>query len=75
MITLGKISELLKNKATSKRLWDSEDFELLIKFTLLKRIKYKKSEFMTEIGYKSTDNLMGCRIYRNDADNIICKFK
>ena len=29
---------------------------------------------MTEIGYKSTDNLMGCRIYRNETENIMCKF-
>ena len=74
MITLGKISELEKNKLTSKKLWDSDEFELLIKFTLLKRIKYKKSKFMTEIGYKSTDNLMGCRIYRDKTENIMCKF-
>jgi len=58
----------------SNQLWGSEDFELLIKFTLLKRIKYKKSDLMTEIGYKSTDNLMGCRIYRDKTENILCKF-
>ena len=74
MITIGKISELVKNKQMSNQLWGSEDFELLIKFTLLKRIKYKKRDFMTEIGYKSTDNLMGCRIYRDKTENILCKF-
>jgi superfamily II DNA or RNA helicase len=75
MITIGKISELNKNKKMSEKLWGSDNYELLIKFILIKRIPFNKTDFMTNIGYKSTDNLMGCRIYRDLPEKIISQFE
>ena len=65
-----ELSHQAKNSQLSNKLWLNEDYELTIKFNLIKRIKYNKREFMVQIGYKDTDNLMGCRIYKYDNDKI-----
>jgi hypothetical protein len=70
MITIGSITNLEKNNTLAEQLWQDSDYELIIKFTLVKKIKYNKRTFMVDIGYKATDNLMGSRICKNSHDII-----
>ncbi len=70
MITIGSITNLEKNNTLAEQLWQDSDYELIIKFTLIKKFKYNKRNFMVDIGYKATDNLMGSRICKNSHDVI-----
>jgi hypothetical protein len=38
MITIGSITNLEKNNTLDEQLWQDSDYELIIKFTLVKKI-------------------------------------
>ena len=44
MITIGSITNLEKNNTLAEQLWQDSDYELIIKFTLVKKIKYNKKK-------------------------------
>ena len=72
-LTLGIISKLEKNKDLAERLWNDSKYELTIKFSLLKKMNLNKKRFMTSIGYKETDHLMGSRIYNKNSVEYVLK--
>ena len=70
MVSIGNIIEMEHNPTLSEHFWLTNKFEFVVKFKLLSRIKFNKRELMVKIGYLSTDNLMGCRIYKHNTSTI-----
>lgn len=43
--------------------WKDKRYKYNVKMKLIKRVKLDKKTFLTKLGYKETDNLMGSRIF------------
>jgi superfamily II DNA or RNA helicase len=73
-ITIGFVQTTYISKKKSLENWNDECYLLIVEFKFYKRIKIEKREFMTKIGCKSTDNLMGGRIYNGKQKKFFWDF-
>jgi superfamily II DNA or RNA helicase len=73
-ITLGFVQETYVSKEKSTENWGEDIYPLIVEFKFYKRIKMEKREFMTNIGCKKSDNLMGSRIYNGEFKNVFWEF-
>ena len=71
-LSFGYVKYKKKSRDIALELWNDRQYGLIYNFEVIKRIDINKRQFMIDIGYKRTDNLMSSRIYKGDKrDNII----
>lgn len=73
-ITLGFVQKTYISKEKSNENWGEDIYPLIVEFKFYKRIKIEKRDFMTKIGCKKNDNLMGSRIYNGEHKYVFWDF-
>ena len=71
MITFGLINNKEENNELSNTVWNDEQYKYIVKFTLIKRIKLNKKEFIKNIGYAEKFNLQGSIFYKKNNTTYI----